>query len=48
MQDKESDEEEEHGVGEERDAIANELFEGGSGDVCIFLILNLKMISFFF
>ncbi|KAK0178826.1 hypothetical protein PV327_007674 [Microctonus hyperodae] len=32
MQDKESDEEEEHGVGEDRDAIANELFEGGSGD----------------
>lgn len=32
MQDKESDEEEEHAPGEERDAIANELFEGGSGD----------------
>ncbi|XP_034949711.1 transcription elongation factor SPT6 [Chelonus insularis] len=32
IQDKESDDEEEQGVGEEREAIANELFEGGSGD----------------
>ncbi|XP_015115657.1 transcription elongation factor SPT6 isoform X1 [Diachasma alloeum] len=32
VQDRESDDEEEHHPGEERDAIANELFEGGSGD----------------
>lgn len=33
IQDRESDEDEEQQPGEERDAIANELFEGGSGDV---------------
>ncbi|XP_043269768.1 transcription elongation factor SPT6 isoform X2 [Venturia canescens] len=32
VEDRESDEEQEQQPGEERDAIANELFEGGSGD----------------
>lgn len=36
VEDRESDEEQEQQPGEERDAIANELFDGGSNDVSIF------------
>lgn len=55
IQDEESEDEgTEHQVEEERDAIANELFEGGSGDVSLIAILAIiiycssKLAWFFF
>lgn len=41
IQDEESEEEQEKEAGEERDAIANELFEG-SGDVSITIHLDIS------